>query len=348
MAIEPFLGTNPQRAYLGVALLQALIILGLISAAFGLIQDVISTREQSIKTVPAYFALFGLSQVFEITLTVDALYLRNIIQLFGILAFHTGMLVYACLQVHQTMKAIVTQDGTCYEHCASPGSLWSKVKILLIIVPVVLAVSLVVLGWITRFLYREFGWAVFHHLGADPRKKRMYRWYQVMILLIKMDGFFFIGLSLQLIILVLHENTGEFGATIAAIPIVIILLGTCVVALKREIKWLMLVCLALFCLSQAYFIFKFVRYYAPSTKDQYSTTRATLTVFTIIAFLVDLASFLVGIRCFTDFDKGLRAPKTNESAVSKPQISSPAPGTPMFERNSSYNAVPLQPRMSIE
>jgi len=347
MAIEPFLGTNAQRAFLGVALLQALAILGLIAAAFGLIEDVIDTRLQSIKTVPAYFAIFGLAEIFELLLTFDALYTRNIMQLTGILAFHTGMLVYSCLQVHQTRKAIVTQGGTCYANCDSPGSLWSKVKVLLIVVPVVLGVSLILLGWITRLLYREFGWAVFHHLGADPRKKRMYRWYQIMILLIKMDGFFFIGLSLQLIILVLHENSGEFGATIAAIPIVTVLLGTCVIALKREIKWLMVICLALFCLSQAYFIFKFVRFYEPSTKDQYATTRATLTVFTIIAFLVDLASFLVGIHCFTDFDKGLRAPKTNEAAVSKP-LSSPAPGTPMFERNSSYNAAPLQPRMSIE
>jgi len=348
MAIEPFLGTNPQRAFLGIALLQALAVLGLISAAFGLIEDAISTRQQSIKTVPAYFAIFGLAEIFELVLTFDALYLRNIMELTGILAFHTGMLVYSCLQIHQTRKAIVTRDGTCYAFCDSPGSLWSKVKVLLIIVPVVLGVSLLLLGWITRILYREFGWAVFHHLGADPRKKRMYRWYQIMILLIKMDGFFFVGLTLQLLILVLHQDSGEFGATVAAIPIVIFLLCTCVIALKREIKWLMIVCLALFCLSQAYFIFKFVRYYEPSTREQYTTTRATLTVFTILAFLVDLASFLVGIRCFTDFDKGLRAPKTNEAGASKPALGSPVPGTPMFERNSSYNAAPLQPRMSIE
>lgn len=259
------------------------------------------------------------------------------------------MLVYSCLQIHQTRKAIVTTPGEiCYTTCDSPGSLWFKVKILLIIVPVVLGVSLVLLAWISRLLYREFGWAVFHHLGADPRMKRMYRWYQVMILLIKLDGFFFIGLTLQLIIIVLHQNTGEFGATIAAIPIVILLLGTCFIALKREIKWLMAICLLLFCLSQGYFIFKFVRFYSPSSREQYATTRATLTVFTILAFLVDFASFLVGIRCFTDFDKGLLAPKTNELATSRPKIMSSVPGTPMFDRNSSYHAGPLQPRMSIE
>jgi len=41
----------------------------------------------------------------------------------------------------------------------------------------------------------------------------------------------------QLLILVIDPNTAEFGLTIAAIPIVLILLSGCGIALKREIKW---------------------------------------------------------------------------------------------------------------
>lgn len=94
MAIEPFLGTNPQRAFFGVAILQALIVLGLISAAFGLIQDALDTRLQTHKTVPAYFAIFGLAEIFEIALAFDALYLRNTIQLGGILGMAFEMWLF--------------------------------------------------------------------------------------------------------------------------------------------------------------------------------------------------------------------------------------------------------------
>jgi hypothetical protein len=41
----------------------------------------------------------------------------------------------------------------------------------------------------------------------------------------------------QLLILVIDRTTPEFGLTIAAIPIVLILLITCGIAVKREIKW---------------------------------------------------------------------------------------------------------------
>lgn len=86
----------------------------------------------------------------------------------------------------------------------------------------------------------------------------MYRYYQVMICLLKFDFFCFTGVTIQvrvlfgrlsslsnrslsphlrqLLILVLQVNSAEFGITIAAIPIVLILLAMCGVAVQREIK----------------------------------------------------------------------------------------------------------------
>ena len=40
-----------------------------------------------------------------------------------------------------------------------------------------------------------------------------------------------------MLILVLAENEAEFGVTIAAIPVVLILLILCGIAVQREIKW---------------------------------------------------------------------------------------------------------------
>lgn len=38
-------------------------------------------------------------------------------------------------------------------------------------VPVILGVSLLGMIYFVRELYHEFGWAVFHAIGADPRMK---------------------------------------------------------------------------------------------------------------------------------------------------------------------------------
>jgi len=81
----------------------------------------------------------------------------------------------------------------------------------------------------------------------------MYQWYQIMICLLKFDFFFFSGVTmqvclmaktwmcsylilLQLLIVVLQQNSAEFGVTIAAIPIVLILLILCGLAVQREVK----------------------------------------------------------------------------------------------------------------
>lgn len=85
----------------------------------------------------------------------------------------------------------------------------------------------------------------------------MYQWYQIMICLLKFDFFAFTGVTMQvapyhpsawfisldafdiwqLLIVVLSQNSAEFGVTIAAIPIVLFLLILCGVAVQREIKW---------------------------------------------------------------------------------------------------------------
>jgi len=41
----------------------------------------------------------------------------------------------------------------------------------------------------------------------------------------------------QLLIVVLAANSAEFGLTVAAIPVVLILIAGCAYAVQREIKW---------------------------------------------------------------------------------------------------------------
>ena len=42
---------------------------------------------------------------------------------------------------------------------------------------------------------------------------------------------------MQLLILVLSKNSAEFGLTITAIPVVLVLLIGCGIAVQREIRW---------------------------------------------------------------------------------------------------------------
>ncbi|KAJ3517148.1 hypothetical protein NLJ89_g682 [Agrocybe chaxingu] len=306
---EPLFATRAQRAFIATVTIQAVVVLVLVGVTFRL-------------TLPCYLALYALAELFELFMAFDALRLRNVIQLVGLLIFHAALMVSAALQVHQTKSALVSLGDDCtynYVNCGGPGTLWRKIQPLLITAPCVIAASWFLMLFLIKQLYGEFGWAIFHVVGANPKMKTMYQYYQIMICLLKFDFFFFAAVTMQLLILVLQRNEAEFGVTIAAIPVVLLLLIFCGIAVQREIKSVMTLSLVLMLAAQSYcanldrllVLYKLVRFYQPSSSEQYETTRATLTVFTIIAFLLLLATFAVGLRCFSDFDRGLQASKVH-------------------------------------
>ncbi|TFY82087.1 hypothetical protein EWM64_g1922 [Hericium alpestre] len=229
------------------------------------------------------------------------------------------------------------------QRCGGPHTLWHKVRPFLIVTPCIIGASWVVMMWFVKTLYAEFGWAIFRVVGANPAMKTMYQFYQIMICLLKFDFFCFTGVTMQLLIVVLSTNSAEFGLTIAAIPVVLVLLFGAAYAVQREIKSLMTIALILMLAAETYFVYKLVRFYEPDSEGQYITTRATLTTFTIVAFLLLLTTFVIGLRCFSDFDKGLYKSKTYDA--------------PLFRRKGRANAYsgedkedggPLEPRLSIE
>ncbi|KAF9069648.1 hypothetical protein BDP27DRAFT_1325125 [Rhodocollybia butyracea] len=298
---EPLLATRAQKAFIGTLAFQAIVVLVMVAITFKKVELDVPLRATPYKTIPCYLALFALAEVFEMFMAIDALRLRNVIQLFGILFFHLALIVSAALQVHQTRDAILDVNSTLLGYtvncsnatdphflinCDVPGSLWQSVLPFLVVTPCVIAAAWLVLLFWVKELYGEFGWAIFHVVGANPKTKTMYQYYQVEICLLKFDFFFFIGVTMQLLIVVLATNSAEFGLTIAAIPIVLGLIVGAAMAVQREIKWLMSISLVVMLAAETYFIYKLVRFYEPSSQQAYATTRATLTVFTIIAFLL--------------------------------------------------------------
>lgn len=352
MAVERFLATRAQKSFILTIVLQGVAVLVMVALTFRFVDEHVSMRSSMYRTVPCFLALFALAEIFELAMAFDALRLRNIIQLVGILLFHMALIVMSALQIGQTKTALVWY-GNCdgaqnYVNCGGPGTLWAKVRPLLIVVPCIIGVSWLALLFFVKQLYEEFGWAIFHVVGANPQMKKMYQFYQVMVCLLKFDFFFFVGVTMQLLILVLNSNSAEFVITIVAIPIVLVLLIGCSYALSREVKWMMTASLILMLASMSYFLYKLVRFFEPASREQYATTRGSLTTFTITAFLLLFTTFAVGVKCFADFNRGLAASKIND-VPSRPKYT-PANSTgDMSKRQSSYvGGAVMTPRISIE
>jgi len=304
MAPEPLLATRAKRLFVITIVIQAVLVIAMVASTFGMVYTYpgYNFHDGPDKTLSCYLALFILAEVYELLVAYDALRMRNIIQLIGIILFHGALLVFSALQVYETKAALVQIDNS--------ERLWWKVQPYLIVVPCIVAASWISLIFSIKQLYEEFGWAILHAVGANPKLKSMFHYYQVFLCLLKFDFFCFVGVTMQLLIVVLAADSVEFGLTIAAFPLVLLLIAGCAYAVRNEIKLMMLMMLALILPCMTYFVYKLVRFYVPSSRGEYINTRATLTVFTVFAFLLLLITFLVGLKCFHDFEKGLLDSKT--------------------------------------
>jgi hypothetical protein len=162
MAIEPLLATRAQRGFIFTVTIQAIVVLVMVGLTFNKVDEHVDLRAGGYTTLPCYLALFALAELFELFMAFDALRLRNIIQLIGILIFHLALVVAAALQIHQTKSALVTRGDDCgpetsYADCGGPGTLWAEIKPFLIVAPCVIALSWFVMLYFVKQLYAEFG-----------------------------------------------------------------------------------------------------------------------------------------------------------------------------------------------
>ncbi|KZT61528.1 hypothetical protein CALCODRAFT_427501 [Calocera cornea HHB12733] len=362
MAIERFLGTRVQRLFLAAVALECTLVIIMVAISFAFVQsDVADNTLSAYKTLPCYFALFVLAGAFTLYITIDALWNRNVIQLVGMLLFSGGLCIFSGIQIREVRIALAIQQCEPV-HVQSCQDLFNIVERFLIVVPIIIGLAIMAYMWCTMKLFAEFGWAVFHVIGADPRMKHMYRYYEVFVCLLKFDYFAVVALTMQLTILVLNADTAEYALTIAAIPITLVLLVGCGWAVKKEVKSVMLFSLALMLAAMAYILYKMTRFWVGPHASNYTTTRGTLTFFSIVSFLMLGATFCVGVRCMTFFGRGLKqahegAPERRRAKLARAASErGEDSGESAFafglgegkQRPGQQVGVPLEERMSID
>lgn len=100
---------------------------------------------------------------------------------------------------------------------------------------------------------------VYKFLGADRRLRKMYGNYQIFQCLIKFDVFFWVGFSVQFIIIILDNQDWEFYVTCAALPLSIILLVEGHLGARHENKMLMYTFMMGCGSGMVYFVYKVSR-----------------------------------------------------------------------------------------
>jgi len=293
------------RLYVLVVLIETTIDLAIEGELLIQINKNSSTDDDTVSShkMPVYLSIFALAHVFQFVMAVDAVYARNTLQFICLTMFNALFLVYAVIQIGE-----IRQLDTSSASSAIP------ITVLTTIIPCVIAaaeVAYIALGW---KIYNEFGWKVYKFLGADRRIKKMYAQYQIYECLVKFDVFFWAGFSVQFIWLVLLNNHDwEYYVTYAALPLSLVLLVEGHLAARHENKMMMYTFISGCAGGMIYFVYKLAKVLMYKDTQDFKLVWKTLTVFSVIAIILLLATVVFSFLVLRNFGRGLKDSLTKKS-----------------------------------
>lgn len=283
----------------------------------------IMTSFANARSLLVYFILFILAQIFTVFLVVDAIYQRNTIQLIALVAFELGMSAYSVIQFHQSSTLVVATDmdsknSTGVEQAlnylgnAYQASKWAEITQICVMI-----ISTIVFVFLAYKLYLEFGWHIYKKIGADLAMRDRYKMYQIFMMLLKFDFFFFLGFSVQYLALLIvawwpdsRQQGNESEITRELIEHIVF---SCVVSitmlvsaywgLRREKKIHMYIFLTLCIASMAYYIYMLIQ--ISQNPARFLGSKAFLTFFLCVDMVLILASVPIGVVCLRNFNLGL-------------------------------------------
>ncbi|RMD41049.1 hypothetical protein DV735_g4085, partial [Chaetothyriales sp. CBS 134920] len=329
-------------AFFLTTLVQALIVLAFESYVFARFQSQLSPGKAGTtqaRTITTFLTLYIFGFVYQLVLVWDALRLKNTLQIVGLVLYNIGLLIYGAVQLGQINDAVkfLSSTGEIDMH------VWGEVRPYLIAIPCILGLGSALMAFGAWKLYDEFAWTIYKHISADLRMKRRYLAFQVYIALLKFDFFFFLGFTVQFLVIVTHRGV-EFGLTIAAIPVTILILLSAGYFCRHEVMWGTIGVIILYLGGLTYFVFKLVRMYEPSHEAPYIPARKELTTFAILTILLIIATIINAIFCAVNYHKGLRPYVEHTKTVTLPAKLSPGSRSGLGSQSHYTNPADAQPR----
>jgi len=132
------------------------------------------------KSIPTFLTLFIFAFLYQLVLVWDALRMKNTIQIIGICASNVAILVYTAIQIDQIQNAVTQlKDRGAIQLKAGETDLWPLMRPYLVAIPIIIAVTTVMMCFVAWKLYQVFAWDILKQIGADYRMKKRFLHYQV-------------------------------------------------------------------------------------------------------------------------------------------------------------------------
>ncbi|KAE8360777.1 hypothetical protein BDV27DRAFT_148389 [Aspergillus caelatus] len=265
----------------------------------------IASTVTAYRSIPSFFALVTLGLVYQLLLVYDTLAHQNTIQVIGLGIYSGALSVYNGIQYNQLRDIVEILTA----NSVVPQNTWPLLRGMIVSIIVITASFTFWIQYSAWKLYEEFAWVTLRKVEADLQMRRRYLCFQLLLSVLKFDGFFFLGFLLQLAIIPYNKSGPTFVAIVTLIPLSCCLLfitawvvrheyrvGTIVISLDQVFH------LALI----GFFIYMFTAFYLPRTYVEYLSAQRTLSFFGIITIVLALGTVTMICVCFRNFGQGLR------------------------------------------
>ncbi|KAL2312547.1 hypothetical protein POMI540_3970 [Schizosaccharomyces pombe] len=320
------------EAFSRLIILECLLIICFEGYCIGQFRTVELLKNLGIDSLPISLTLFIFACFFILYLCVEALSSKNIIEIIGLLCIHVALFIYSIVQISELaeiQKVFLSKTQSSLNpitlilnrHEAGNEGIYfilevpKRIKPFLIALPVILGVASVMLGFLAHGMNKAYGWVIYKKIGPELRMRRRYLVYKIYVTLLKIDIYFFLGVTVQYVMVLPEDAVVEFVLTILVLPLTVLILTLSFNSVSSENMFLMMT----------------VQFFY---KEYYASSKQMITTFSVITLLLLLFTIAIGFACSHNFKKGLKEylhflkEKQKNDGIS-PSLFSPKPRMPI-------------------
>ncbi|KAF1940225.1 hypothetical protein EJ02DRAFT_406854 [Clathrospora elynae] len=263
--------------------------------------------------VPLNVGLFMLGNIYQAALAFDALRMKNNLQLYSICVLNISLFVFSVMRYFQIKDtAAELQLGQAGDPAVSTTPFtnrsidyWGKVQGVLLGSSAFLGVCSLTSCVLVFFLQREFRWAIYRHISGSLEMLRRYLAYQVLLVLLRIEVYFFVGFVIIYGLIDVHYVQPEFTLTMALIPALVIQIAMTIIFTKSENILGAVGAIVLRLGEMAYLVSRILVLNGNSPLAQ-TLLKDEMLLFTSVALALGTLACLNAMLCVFNFNKGLK------------------------------------------
>ena len=187
-----------------------------------------------------YYVLVVFGLLFQFIMAYDAILRKSMLQYATAVVFNWALATYTIVQSSQASDILSKLSLS-----NAPDNLTvHPTKTIELAITITMFCFCPCLTFLGYKLYKVFGWSLYKELGADVEVKSQLIYYNMYMLLMKLDSYFFLGFALQYVILIQFLGSGGTNnqtiiTACVSLPGTVLALITAYYAIRKESYFLM-------------------------------------------------------------------------------------------------------------